>query len=169
MKLRSSGCSWTRRISVWCFSRRCWFQFETCVPMNTPTMTITSSMATAVQFWVRRAFPTWRRIIGMSLTRGKGVEESRDLGEVYRLVEEGLADPACEQERQGAGVHLLVVKHVLDQRRAARGDPRRREAIGEADRAEVGGYPLGVLHGAQPLPRRECERQRHARRDAFAV
>ena len=64
------------------------------------------------------------------------------------MVNERLPDPAREQEGQGAGVHFLVVAHVIDQRRAARGDAGGPDTIGQADRAEVGGDALGVLTGA---------------------
>src|SRR3546814_15280728 len=68
----------------------------------------------------------WRPPAG-SATRG--VQESGDRPEIDRAIEIGLPDPAREQERQRARVHLLVVEHVSDERFAKIGRASCRERV----------------------------------------
>src|SRR3546814_12454991 len=69
---------------------------------------------------VKGSCPCWAR---RSALRHDAVEKALDIAERYVAREKGFSQPAREQEGQLAAFHLLVVRHVPDERRAIGGDP----------------------------------------------
>ncbi|OMP13534.1 hypothetical protein COLO4_01472, partial [Corchorus olitorius] len=97
------------------------------------------------------------------------VEERRHVIERDVLVEIGLADTLHQQEGQGAGVHLLVVQHVFDQRTSVAVEFQRGEPRGQPDSADMARDMLGAGLRHQAAARRIARRQHHAERDALAM
>ena len=76
------------------------------------------------------------------------VQKRRNVSQIDRMVNERSPDSAREEKGKGAAIHFLVVAHVVDQRAAARGDPRGGNAIGQADGAEVTTIEGLATHGS---------------------
>jgi len=85
------------------------------------------------------------------------------------LVDKCLANSAQQDERQGAGIHFLVMQHVSGQFRAGAGDPERGDFAAQSGPVDGRGDARGIIQRDVIAPRGIARCQNHAHGHSFTM